>query len=169
MEIIKSIFMATNTKKFGFFLGGSPNDEPSGFFWYESDLSMYQDLADNYCKIYFDNEDVDRRNDFLKNFDAIVIAIKRSGLNSTKTLDRLKALLTEFKIAMPYYDFENSYIGPGLNLWISQDLFPMKLRGSFRSSLYGFNLENNIDLGRAPIEFRETIRFEEYLEGPIKI
>ena len=161
--------MSTKTKKFGFFLGGTSDNDPSSFFWYDSDLSMYQDLADNYCKIYFDDEDIDRRNDFLKNFDAIVIAVKRSGLNSTQTLDRLKTLLTEFKIAMPYYDFENSYIGQGLNLWISQDLFPMKLRGSFRSSLYGFNLDNNIDLGRTPIEFRETIRFEEFLEGPIVI
>ena len=161
--------MATKTKKFGFFLGGTSSNEPGKFFWYESDLSMYEDLADNYCKIYFDNEDVDRRNDFLKNFDAIVIAVKRSGLNSIQTLDRLKNLLTEFKIAMPYYDFENSYIGPGLNLWISQDLFPMQLRGIFRSMLYGFNLENNLDLGRVPIEFRETIRYEEFLDGPIKI
>ena len=95
--------------------------------------------------------------------------IEKSGLNSIQILERIKLLLTEFKIAMPYYDFENSYIGPGLNLWISQDLFPMKLRGSFRSSLYGFNLDNNIDLGRAPIEFRETIRFEEFLEGPINL
>ena len=161
--------MVTKTKKFGFFLGGTSDNEPSKFFWYESDLSLYQDLADKYCRIYFDDEDVDRRNDFLKNFDAIVIAVKRTGLNSTQILDRLKSLLTEFKIAMPYYDFENSYIGPGLNLWISQDLFPMKLRGSFRSSLYGFNLDNNIDLGRAPIEFRETIRFEEFLQGPIHL
>ena len=161
--------MATKTKKFGFFLGGTSSNEPGKFFWYESDFSMYQDLADNYCKIYFDDEDVDRRNDFLKNFDAIVIAVKKSGLNSIQILDRLKTLLTEFKIAMPYYDFENSYIGPGLNLWISQDLFPMKLRGSFRSALYGFNLENNIDLGRAPIEFRETIRFEEFIENDIKL
>ena len=37
------------------------------------------------------------------------------------------------------------------------------------TSLYGFNLDNNIDLGRAPIEFRETIRFEEFLEGPISL
>ena len=161
--------MTTKTKKFGFFLGGTSSKESGKFFWYESDLCMYEDLADNYCKIYFDNEDVDRRNDFLKNFDAIVIAVKKSGLNSVQILDRLKALLKEFKIAMPYYDFENSYIGPGLNLWISQDFFPMKLRGSFRSSLYGFNLDNNIDLGRAPIEFRETIRFEEFLEGPIHL
>jgi hypothetical protein len=159
--------MATKTKKFGFFLGGTSDNEPGKFFWYESDLSMYQDLADNYCKIYFDDGDADRRNDFLKNFDAIVKDVKRAGLNSIQTLARLKTLLTEFKIAMPYYDFENSYIGPGLNLWISQDLFPMKLRGSFRSALYGFNLENNIDLGRSPIEFRETIRFEEFLENPI--
>ncbi len=159
--------MATKTKKFGFFLGGTFDAEPGKFFWYDSDLSMYQDLADNYCKIYFDNEDVDRRNDFLKNFDVIIRDIKRLGLNSIQILERLKKLLTEFKIAMPYYDFENSYIGPGLNLWISQDLFPMKLRGLFRSSLYGFNLENNIDLGRTPIEFKETIRYEEFLEGPI--
>jgi hypothetical protein len=161
--------MATKTKKFGFFLGGTSNSEPNKFFWYESDFSMYEDLADNYCKIYFDDGDNDRRNDFLKNFDSIVIAVKKSGLNSMQTLDRLKILLTEFKIAMPYYDFENSYIGPGLNLWISQDLFPMKLRGVFRSSLYGFNLDKNIDLGRAPIEFRETIRFEEFLENPIHL
>ncbi len=161
--------MATKTKKFGFFLGGTSDNEPCKFFWYESDLFMYEDLADNYSKIYFDDGDVDRRNDFLKNFDAIVIAIKKSGLNSIQILERLRSLLEEFKIAMPYYDFENSYIGPGLNLWISQDLFPMKLRGTFRSSLYGFYLENNIDLGRAPIEFKETIRFEEFLEGPIKI
>ena len=161
--------MATKTKKFGFFLGGTFNAEPDKFFWYDSDLSMYQDLADNYCKIYFDNEDVDRRNDFLKNFDAIIKDIKRLGLNSIQILERLKKLLAEFKIAMPYYDFENSYIGPGLNLWISQDLFPMKMRGLFRSALYGFNLENNIDLGRAPIEFRETIRFEEFLEGSISL
>jgi hypothetical protein len=91
------------------------------------------------------------------------------SISAFDVLEHIKSLLTEFKIAMPYYDFENSYIGPGLNLWISQDLFPMKLRGSFRSSLYGFNLDNNIDLGRAPIEFRETIRFEEFLEGPIKL
>ena len=161
--------MATKTKKFGFFLGGTPDNEAGKFFWYESDLSMYQDLADNYCKIYFDDGDADRRNDFLKNFDVIIKAVKRSGLNSVQILERLKSLLAEFKIAVPYYDFENSYIGPGLNLWISQDLFPMKVRGTFRSVLYGFNLENNIDLGRAPIEFRETIRFEEYLEGPIKL
>ena len=161
--------MATKTKKFGFFLGGTSDNELCKFFWYESDLFMYEDLADNYSKIYFDDGDVDRRNDFLKNFDAIVIAIKKSGLNSIQILERLRSLLEEFKIAMPYYDFENSYIGPGLNLWISQDLFPMKLRGTFRSSLYGFYLENNIDLGRAPIEFKETIRFEEFLEGPIKI
>ncbi len=159
--------MATKTKKFGFFLGGTFDAEPVKFFWYDSDLSMYQDLVDNYCKIYFDNEDVDRRNDFLKNFDVIIRDIKRLGLNSIQILERLKKLLTEFKIAMPYYDFENSYIGPGLNLWISQDLFPMKLRGTFRSSLYGFHLENNIDLGRTPIEFKETIRYEEFLEGPI--
>mgnify|MGYP003351315257 FL=1 len=82
-------------------------------------------------------------------------------------LDRIKLLLAEFKIPMTFYDFENSYIGPGLNLWISQDFFPMKLRGAFRSLLYGFNLNDNIDLGRAPIEFRETIRFEEFLEGSI--
>lgn len=161
--------MATKTKKFGFFLGGTSNNEPNKFFWYESDFCMYEDLADNYCKIYFDDGDNDRRNDFLKNFDAIVTAVKRSGLNSMQTLDRLKTLLTQFKIALPYYDFENSYIGPGLNLWISQDLFPMKLRGAFRSSLYGFNLDKNIDLGRAPIEFRETIRFEEFLENPIHL
>jgi hypothetical protein len=74
--------MATKTKKFGFFLGGTSDNEPCKFFWYDSDSSMYQDLVNNYCKIYFDNEDIDRRNDFLKNFDAIVIAIKRSGLNS---------------------------------------------------------------------------------------
>lgn len=43
----------------------------------------------------------------------------------------------------------------------------MKLRGKFRFTLYGFNLDNNIDFGRAPIEFIETIRFEEFLEGPI--
>ena len=78
------------------------------------------------------------------------------------------ALLNKFKV-VTFYDSENSYIGPGLSLWISQDLFPMQLRGTFRSSLYGFYLENNIDLGRAPIEFKETIRFEEFLEGPIKI
>ena len=161
--------MATKTKKFGFFLGGTSDNEPCKFFWYDSDSYMYQDLVDNYCKIYFDNEDIDRRNDFLKNFDAIIKAVKRSGLNSIQILERIKSLLSEFKIAIPFYDFENSYIGPGLNLWISQDLFPMKLRGSFRSSLYGFNLDNNIDLGRAPIEFRETIRFEEFLEGPIPL
>jgi hypothetical protein len=161
--------MATKTKKFGFFLGGTPDNEAGKFFWYESDLSMYQDLADNYCKIYFDDGDADRRNDFLKNFDVIIKAVKRSGLNSVQILERLKSLLAEFKIAVPYYDFENSYIGSGLNLWISQDLFPMKLRGSFRSALYGFNLENNIDLGRAPIEFRETIRYEEFLEGAIAL
>ncbi len=161
--------MASKTKKFGFFLGGTFDSEAGKFFWYDSDELMYQDLADNYCKIYFDDEDIDRRNDFLKNFDAITKAIKKTGLNSIQVFGRLKDLLTEFKIAMPYYDFENSYIGPGLNLWIGQDLFPMKLRGTFRSSLYGFNLENNIDLGRAPIEFKETIRYEEFLEGPIKL
>ena len=123
-------------------LGGDDSQEQAPE---EDENSMYEDLADNYSKIYFDNEDVDRRNDFLKNFDAIVIAVKKSGLNSIQFFERLKKLLTEFKIAMPYYDFENSYIGPGLNLWISQDLFPMKLRGGFRSTLYGFHLENNID------------------------
>ena len=161
--------MATKTKKFGFFLGDTSSREPNSFFWYDSEVLLYEDLIENYCKIYFDDDDADRRNDFLKNFDVIVKAVKRSGLNSVQILERIKSLLTEFKIAMPYYDFENSYIGPGLNLWISQDLFPMKLRGSFRSSLYGFNLDNNIDLGRAPIEFRETIRFEEFLEGPISL
>ena len=130
---------------------------------------LYEDLIESYCKIYFDAEDVDRRNDFLKNFDSIIKAVKRSSLNSVQILERIKYLLSQFKIAMPFYDFENSYIGPGLNLWISQDLFPMKLRGTFRSSLYGFNLDNNIDLGRAPIEFRETIRFEEFLERPIHL
>ena len=130
---------------------------------------MYEDIYKYFCKLYFDAEDVNRQNDFLKNIDAIIKAVKRSGLNSIQILERIKSLLSEFKIAMPFYDFENSYIGPGLNLWISQDLFPMKLRGSFRSSLYGFNLDNNIDLGRAPIEFRETIRFEEFLEGPVAI
>ena len=159
----------TKTKKFGFFLGGTSDNEPGYFFWYDSEVLLYEDLIENYCKIYFDDDDADRRNDFLKNFDVIVKAIKRSGLNSIQILERIKSLLTEFKIAMPYYDFENSYIGPGLNLWISQDSFPMKLRGAFRSSLYGFYIENNVDLGRAPIEFKETIRFEEFLEGPIKI
>jgi len=160
--------MATKTKKFGFFLSGTYDNEPRKFFWYDSDSDMYDDLVSNYCKIYFDSEDLDRRNDFLKNFDGIVKATKKSGLNSTQILDRLKGLLADFKIAMPYYDFENSYIGAGISLWISQDLFPMKIRGAFRSCLYGFNLENNIDLGRSPIEFKETIRFEEFLEGPIK-
>ena len=157
------------TKKFGFFLGGTFSNDPISFFWYDSEALLYEDLMENYCKIYFDDDDADRRNDFLKNFDAIIKAVKRSGLNSVQILERIKSLLSEFKIAMPFYDFENSYIGPGLNLWISQDLFPMKLRGTFRSSLYGFNLDNNIDLGRAPIEFRETIRFEEFLEGPIQL
>ena len=159
----------TKSKKFGFFLGDTSSTESNSFFWYDSEVLLYEDLIENYCKIYFDTVDVDRRNDFLKNFNLIIKAVKRSGLNSVQILERIKSLLTEFKIAMPYYDFENSYIGPGLNLWISQDLFPMKLRGSFRSSLYGFNLDNNIDLGRAPIEFRETIRFEEFLEGPISL
>lgn len=161
--------MATKTKKFGFFLGGTSSNEPISFFWYDSEVLLYEDLIESYCKIYFDAEDVDRRNDFLKNFDSIIKAVKRSSLNSVQILERIKSLLTEFKISMPFYDFENSYIGPGLNLWISQDLFPMKLRGTFRSSLYGFNLDNNIDLGRAPIEFRETIRFEEFLERPIHL
>ena len=161
--------MATKTKKFGFFLGGTSSNEPISFFWYDSEVLLYEDLIESYCKIYFDAEDIDRRNDFLKNFDSIIKAVKRSSLNSVQILERIKSLLTEFKISMPFYDFENSYIGPGLNLWISQDLFPMKLRGTFRSSLYGFNLDNNIDLGRAPIEFRETIRFEEFLERPIHL
>ena len=159
----------TKSKKYGFFLGGKSSGEPNSFFWYETETLLYEDLISNYCKIYFDDEDVDRRNDFLKNFDVIVKAVKRSGLNSEQIWGRIKSLLTEFKIAMPYYDFENSYIGAGISLWISQDSFPMKLRGAFRSSLYGFYLENNIDLGRAPIEFKETIRFEEFLEGPIKL
>ena len=160
---------STKTKKFGFYLGGKSSNDPSSFFWYDTEILLYEDLANNYCKIYFDNEDVDRRNDFLKNFDSIIKAVKRSGLNSVQILERIKSLLTEFKIAMPFYDFENSYIGAGISLWISQDSFPMKLRGAFRSSLYGFYIENNVDLGRAPIEFKETIRFEEFLEGPIKI
>ena len=158
----------TKTKKFGLFLAGSEIEE-NGFFWYDSEPEMYEDISKNFCKLYFDAEDVNRQNDFLKNIDAIIKAVKRSGLNSIQILERIKSLLSEFKIAIPFYDFENSYIGPGLNLWISQDLFPMKLRGSFRSSLYGFNLDNNIDLGRTPIEFRETIRFEEFLEGPVAI
>jgi hypothetical protein len=33
-------------------------------------------------------------------------------------------------------------------------VFHTKKSWLFRSALYGFNLENNIDLGRAPIEFR---------------
>jgi len=161
--------VATKTKKFGFFLGDTSSKEPNSFFWYDSEVLLYEDLIENYCKIYFDAEDIDRRNDFLKNFDAIIKAVKRSGLNSVQILERIKSLLSEFKIAMPFYDFENSYIGAGISLWISQDSFPMKLRGAFRSSLYGFYIENNVDLGRAPIEFKETIRFEEFLEGPIKI
>ena len=135
--------------------------------WYDSETDLYEDISKNFCKLYLDAEDVNRQNDFLKNFDVIVKATKRSGLNSMQILDRIKLLLAEFKIPMTFYDFDNSYIGPGLNLWISQDFFPMKLRGAFRSLLYGFNLNDNIDLGRAPIEFRETIRFEEFLEGSI--
>ena len=161
--------MTTKTKKFGFFLGSTSSSESNSFFWYDSEVLLYEDLIENYCKIYFDAEDIDRRNDFLKNFDAIIKAVKRSGLNSVQILERIKSLLSEFKIAMPFYDFENSYVGAGISLWISQDSFPMKLRGAFRSSLYGFYIENNVDLGRAPIEFRETIRFEEFLEGPIPL
>jgi hypothetical protein len=159
---------STKTKKFGLFLASSEIEE-NGFFWYDSEPEMYEDIAKNFCKLYFDTEDVNRQNDFLKNFDGIVRSIKKSGLFSSQILERIKSLLIEFKIKTPFYDLENSYIGPGLNLWISQDLFPMQLRGTFRSSLYGFYLENNVDLGRAPIEFKETIRFEEFLEGPIPL
>ena len=161
--------MATKTKKFGFYLGDTSSSEPNSFFWYDSEVLLYEDLIENYCKIYFDSEDVNRRNDFLKNFDAIIKKIKRSGLNSVQILEHIKSLLSEFKIAMPFYDFDNSYIGAGISLWIYHESFSMKLRGAFRSSLYGFYIENNVDLGRAPIEFKETIRFEEFLEGPIKI
>lgn len=160
---------ATKTKKFGLFIADSRENQVSYFLWYETELAMYDDLIKGYIKIYFDDEDVNHQNDFLKNFDLIIRDIKRKGLSSVKIFERIKTLLMDFKIAMPYYDFENSYIGAGISLWISQDFFPMQLRGVFRSTLYGFNLDNNIDLGRAPIEFRETIRFEEFLEGPIKI
>ena len=157
---------STKTKKFGLFLASSEIEE-NGFFWYDSEPEMYEDIAKNLCKMYFDSEDVNRQNDFLKNFDVIVRAIKKSGLSSNQILARIKLLLDEFKIKENFYDLDNSYIGSGLSLWISQDSFPMQLRGAFRSSLYGFYLENNIDLGRAPIDFKETIRFEEFLEGPI--
>lgn len=157
---------STKTKKFGLFLASSEIEE-NGFFWYDSESEMYEDIAKNLCEIYFDDEDIDRQNDFLKNFDSIVKSIKRYGLLSKQILDRINTLLIEFKVTVPFYDLDNSYIGTGLSLWISQDTFPMQLRGAFRSSLYGFHLENNIDLGRAPIEFKETIRFEEFLEGAI--
>ena len=64
--------MATKTKKFGFYLGDTSSSEPNSFFWYDSEVLLYEDLRENYCKIYFDSEDVNRRNDFLKNFDAII-------------------------------------------------------------------------------------------------
>ena len=160
--------MATKTKKFGIFFADKKHKNDSSFFWYESQSEMLNEISKNFCTIYFTREDVNRTNDFLKNFNNIESEIKKLGLSSKQILEKLEALLNKFKV-VTFYDSENSYIGPGLSLWISQDLFPMQLRGTFRSSLYGFHLENNVDLGRAPIEFKETIRFEEFLEGPIKI
>jgi hypothetical protein len=159
---------STKTKKFGIFFADKKHKNDSSFFWYESQSEMLNEISKNFCTIYFTREDVNRTNDFLKNFNNIESEIKKLGLSSKQILEKLEALLNKFKV-VTFYDSENSYIGPGLSLWISQDLFPMQLRGTFRSSLYGFYLENNIDLGRAPIEFKETIRFEEFLEGPIKI
>jgi len=159
---------STKTKKFGLFLADKKNKDGSSFFWFESQSEMLNEISKSFCKVYFNREDVNRINDFLKNFNKIESEIKKLGLSSSQILDRLDTLLKKFKI-VTFYDSESSYIGPGLSLWISQDLFPMQLRGAFRSSLYGFYLENNIDLGRSPIEFKETIRFEEFLEGPIKL
>jgi len=159
---------STKTKKFGLYLADKKNKDGSSFFWYETQAEMLNDISKSFCKVYFNREDVNRINDFLKNFNKIESEIKKLGLSSKQILDRLDALLKKFKV-VTFYDSETSYVGPGLSLWISQDLFPMQLRGAFRSSLYGFYLENNIDLGRSPIEFKETIRFEEFLEGSIKL
>ena len=159
---------STKTKKFGLFLADKKHKNDSSFFWYESQSEMLNEISKSFCSVYFTREDVNRTNDFLKSFNIIESEIRKLGLSSKQILEKLEALLNKFKV-VTFYDSENSYIGPGLSLWISQDLFPMQLRGTFRSSLYGFYLENNIDLGRAPIEFKETIRFEEFLEGPIKI
>jgi hypothetical protein len=160
--------MATKTKKFGLFLADKKHKNDSSFFWYESQSEMLNEISKSFCTDYFTREDVNRTNDFLKSFNIIESETRKLGLSSKQILEKLEALLNKFKV-VTFYDSENSYIGPGLSLWISQDLFPMQLRGTFRSSLYGFYLENNIDLWRAPIEFKETIRFEEFLEGPIKI
>ena len=160
--------MATKTKKFGLFLADKKQKNDSSFFWYESQSEMLNEISKSFCSVYFTREDVNRTNDFLKSFNIIESETRKLGLSSKQILEKLEALLNKFKV-VTFYDSENSYIGPGLSLWISQDLFPMQLRGTFRSSLYGFYLENNIDLGRAPIEFKETIRFEDFLEGPIKI
>ena len=159
---------STKTKKFGIFFADKKHKNDSSFFWYESQSEMLNEISKSFCSVYFTREDVNRTNDFLKSFNIIESETRKLGLSSKQILERLEALLSKFKV-VTFYDSENSYIGPGLSLWISQDLFPMQLRGTFRSSLYGFHLENNIDLGRAPIEFKETIRFEEFLEGPISL
>ena len=135
--------MATKTKKFGIFFADKKHKNDSSFFWYESQSEMLNEISKNFCTIYFTREDVNRTNDFLKSFNIIESETRKLGLSSKQILERLEALLSKFKV-VTFYDSENSYIGPGLNLWISQDFFPMKLRGSFRSSLYGFNLDNNI-------------------------
>ena len=128
---------------------------------------MFEDISKNYCAIYFNDEDKDRRNDFLKNFSFIEGSSKRKSLSSDEILELLRALLSEFGIKMPFYNFSKSYIGPGLPLWMGDALLPVRIRSVFRSSLYGFKLNNTDVLGKAQINFIETIRFEEFLDGPI--
>ena len=159
--------MSTKSKQYCFLLADTNQNHANSFFWYETEENMFEDISKNYCAIYFNDEDIDRRNDFLKKFSFIEESSKRKTLSSEEILGLLKTLLSEFRIKMPFYNFSESYIGSGLPLWMSDELLPVKIRSVFRSSLYGFKLNKSNVLGKAQINFIETIRFEEFLDGPI--
>ena len=44
---------STKTKKIGLFLASNELEE-NGFFWYDSEADLYEDISKNFCKLYLD-------------------------------------------------------------------------------------------------------------------
>ncbi len=151
-----------------FFLADNRSDRLSDFWWYVVEDDLYNDIAKKYCEAYISDGDQDRENDFLKKFDAIHKRSKFEKLKSKEIFNLLRELLSEFKIPVPYWDFRYCYIGTGSNLLRSDETEAIQIRGLFRTAFYGFKLKTNAEWGKAPIDVRELIRFQEFISQPIE-
>ena len=59
-----------------------------------------------------------------------------------------------------------SYFGSTADLSFSDSLFSTLIRENFRKRFYGINFENEINIGKKPIQILEALKFNEFLCMP---